>query len=401
MQDISNGLESVPIPVRKVPDDHLQAVLGPFSTYITDSVLPDSTPISDTVGQPPIPGNNEIGYRDAAETTAEADIPSQYDSNSSESSGSSESGSESHCAFFPSDDSNTEEDQDQDRPWTCTCSADETNVDDTKWLCTVVNGESCDCVSSFGNFYSPPSPSSGDQITRHHQTLNLYALPEELPLVECSPACPCAERCANRLTQGGVRAPLAIQPSSSGVGLGLFYSPSTDTSIYAALQKGSFISLYAGEYLTTRQARERWTAQQQRDLSSDGQGNYILSLKLQGQVIHIDPRYKGNVGRFLNHSCDPNCVIHPVKWGADNAWYRAAIFTKRDIQSGEELTFDYANASGSAIQLNRLNQDQEEEHLTRVNRQRKGEEQEGCSSRVRCLCGSEKCRGWMPFDETL
>jgi histone-lysine N-methyltransferase SETMAR len=45
---------------------------------------------------------------------------------------------------------------------------------------------------------------------------------------------------------------------------------------------------------------------------------------------------------------------------------------------GEELTYDYANASG-------LGGGEEDS---------KG----GDTSLTRCLCGSKNCRGWMPFD---
>ncbi|OCF36309.1 hypothetical protein I316_02184 [Kwoniella heveanensis BCC8398] len=276
-----------------------------------------------------------------------------------------------------------------DDQWLCNCSVDHQSLAQQKWLCTVADGESCDCGSGCapqGNFYTPTI-----------LTLNLDALPERLPLVECSPACPCVKKCANRVTQHGVRVPLAIRPLSSELGLGLFYSPSTDISSakgsFMSLAKGSFISLYAGEYLTTGQARTRWARQRSDNASrerqdSQGQGNYILSLRLPGQVIHIDPRYKGNVGRFLNHSCEPNCVIHPVKWGADDPWYRAAIFTRRDIRPDEELTFDYADASGSALQP--------AERRRTIAAQEDGTTEQ--SERVRCLCGSDKCRGWMPFD---
>ncbi|OCF75113.1 hypothetical protein I204_03962 [Kwoniella mangroviensis CBS 8886] len=264
-----------------------------------------------------------------------------------------------------------DEDEEQDDTWTCSC----VRVDDDEFaLCTVRDSDTCDCVSGFGNFYTLPDAG-------FNQVLNIDALPERLPLVECSPQGSCAERCANRLTQRGVRLPLMVKQSSSGIGHGLFYSPPSGRSI---LPKGSFISLYAGEYLTSPQAHLRWVSQLVD--SKVGEGNYILSLKLPDELWHIDPRYKGNIGRFLNHSCEPNCVIQVVDWGMDSL-PRAAIFTKRDIKYGEELTFDYANASGSTELA--LTLEKESHH-----------EQHG-KKRTKCLCNSTQCRGWMPFDESL
>jgi hypothetical protein len=117
------------------------------------------------------------------------------------------------------------------------------------------------------------------------------------------------------------RLPLAVQSTSSG--LGLFYTPTSQAK--HDLLSGTFISLYAGEYLCTDQARQRWAAQAEHPA---GEGNYILSLRLPNETIHIDPRYKGNIGRFLNHSCEPNCAIHVVRWGPD-AVSRAAMFVSR------------------------------------------------------------------------
>ena len=52
----------------------------------------------------------------------------------------------------------------------------------------------------------------------------------------------------------------------------------------------------------------------------------------------IDPTYKGTVARFMNHSCDPNCITE--KWIVLGE-ICIGIFALRDIKEDEELTFDY------------------------------------------------------------
>jgi len=47
-----------------------------------------------------------------------------------------------------------------------------------------------------------------------------------------------------------------------------------------------------------------------------------------------DATVGGNVARFINHACRPNCYVHIV---GDTIWIRAA----RNIRKGEELTYDY------------------------------------------------------------
>ena len=42
--------------------------------------------------------------------------------------------------------------------------------------------------------------------------------------------------------------------------------------------------------------------------------------------------------RFVNHSCEPNCEIQ--KWTV-NGFYRMALYTLRDLEPGDELTYDY------------------------------------------------------------
>jgi uncharacterized protein len=48
-----------------------------------------------------------------------------------------------------------------------------------------------------------------------------------------------------------------------------------------------------------------------------------------------DAAVGGNLARFINHSCQPNCWIEIA---GQTIWIRAA----RAIRAGEELTYDYA-----------------------------------------------------------
>ena len=53
-----------------------------------------------------------------------------------------------------------------------------------------------------------------------------------------------------------------------------------------------------------------------------------------------DAAFGGNVARYINHACRPNCY---VDIDGRHIWIRAS----RDIRKGEELTYDY-NTDGVA-----------------------------------------------------
>jgi len=55
-----------------------------------------------------------------------------------------------------------------------------------------------------------------------------------------------------------------------------------------------------------------------------------------------DAAFGGNVGRYVNHSCRPNCYSDIV---GDRIWIRAL----RDIKPGEELTYDYCTHGAARI----------------------------------------------------
>ena len=56
-----------------------------------------------------------------------------------------------------------------------------------------------------------------------------------------------------------------------------------------------------------------------------------------------DAAVDGNIARFINHSCRPNCWWEVVD---TTIWIRAS----RAIAAGEELTYDYATVGDHTIQ---------------------------------------------------
>jgi len=52
----------------------------------------------------------------------------------------------------------------------------------------------------------------------------------------------------------------------------------------------------------------------------------------------IDPSLKGNIARFINHSCDPNC--YTAKWHVKGE-ICIGVFASRTILDDEELSFNY------------------------------------------------------------
>ena len=62
----------------------------------------------------------------------------------------------------------------------------------------------------------------------------------------------------------------------------------------------------------------------------------LFNENFQDRLIDAGPR--GNFARFINHSCEPNCFTEPWMVNQD---IRVGIFAKKDIQPGEELTFNY------------------------------------------------------------
>ena len=77
----------------------------------------------------------------------------------------------------------------------------------------------------------------------------------------------------------------------------------------------------------------------------------------------------GNIGRYLNHSCEPNLWMVPVR--TDSLVPHLALFTCRPVGAGEELCYHYGDTAGTEAATH---------------------------SRTDCLCQAPTCRKYLPFD---
>lgn len=93
-----------------------------------------------------------------------------------------------------------------------------------------------------------------------------------------------------------------------------------------AISEGADLIEYVGESIGFAEAMRR-----EFDAAFD-HGRYIFKVR---DDLFIDGSRGGNIARFVNHSCEPNCFIRNER---DKVW----IVAKRDIALGEELSFDYA-----------------------------------------------------------
>lgn len=64
------------------------------------------------------------------------------------------------------------------------------------------------------------------------------------------------------------------------------------------------------------------------------EGPFVLEII--ADELWIDGACNGNESKLINHSCDPNCILH-----IEPTTRRAMIFARRDIAPEEELTLNY------------------------------------------------------------
>jgi uncharacterized protein len=119
------------------------------------------------------------------------------------------------------------------------------------------------------------------------------------------------------------------------------------------IPRGTRLIEYTGERISNAEADRRY--------EDELMGRHHTFLFILNNRTVIDAAKGGNISRYINHSCDPNCVA----WiEGQHIW----IDAERDIRKGEELTYDYEYdfLPGYTVEDLEL---------------------------YRCECGKRKCRG--------
>ncbi|CAD5214041.1 unnamed protein product [Bursaphelenchus okinawaensis] len=117
------------------------------------------------------------------------------------------------------------------------------------------------------------------------------------------------------------------------------------------VQPHELIIEYVGEMVRSTVADAREVGYTKRGIGS----SYLF--RLDSDFV-IDATKSGNVARFINHSCSPNCYAKILNVGTQK---KICIYGKRFISKGEEITYDYKFPF-------------EEEKIV-------------------CFCGADNCRG--------
>ncbi|XP_071566986.1 uncharacterized protein Set2 isoform X2 [Temnothorax nylanderi] len=166
-----------------------------------------------------------------------------------------------------------------------------------------------------------------------------------LLMIECGSRCVVGDRCTNKRFQNCNYAKCEVfRTEKKGFGL----------RAVVDIMAGEFIMEYVGEVVDPKDFKRR-----AKEYCKDKNRHYYFMALKSDQII--DATMKGNISRFINHSCDPNAETQ--KWTVSGE-LRIGFFNKKFIAAGEEITFDY--------------------HF-----QRYGKEAQ------KCYCEALNCRGWI------
>jgi uncharacterized protein len=99
------------------------------------------------------------------------------------------------------------------------------------------------------------------------------------------------------------------------------------------IPKDTKIIKYIGEKIDKIESDRRWRESAEKHLTDNEYGaTYIFELN---EEYDIDGDMPGNIAKYINHSCEPNCDVDVDN---DEIWYYASC----DIELGEELTINYS-----------------------------------------------------------
>ncbi|RWS29762.1 histone-lysine N-methyltransferase: setb1-like protein [Leptotrombidium deliense] len=224
-------------------------------------------------------------------------------------------------------------------------------------------------------------------------------------IFECNSSCRCSQRCMNRVVQLGIRVQLQLfKTRGKGWGVRTLHD----------VPKGSFICTYSAEVINDsslpeddkyfadldlidvcERAKEGYessveSCEEEEEIEerprkrikygpsdvdnspSPIRRNSALDERFSIREYHnedfsylLDAQKIGNIGRYLNHSCEPNCFVQNVFVEThDLRFPRVSIFAYKHIKALEEVCWDYNYVVDSVP-----------------------------GKRLWCACGSSHCRG--------
>lgn len=121
-----------------------------------------------------------------------------------------------------------------------------------------------------------------------------------------------------------------------------------------AIKAGQRVVEYKGERITPKEAERRY--------DDEAMARHHTFMFVLDRRTIIDAVQKGNEARYINHSCDPNCVAAIMD-------KRIWIYAIRDIAPGDELFYDYWYVTDPKYTVRELQQ------------------------LYPCRCGAASCRG--------
>ncbi|XP_057850333.2 uncharacterized protein LOC131060909 isoform X1 [Cryptomeria japonica] len=99
--------------------------------------------------------------------------------------------------------------------------------------------------------------------------------------------------------------------------------------------KGEMVVEYIGEIIGLHVADKREIAYHSRGKMQYEGACYFFRIDKENI---IDATRKGGIARFVNHSCSPNCAAKVISVRTQK---KVVFFAERDINAGEEITYDY------------------------------------------------------------
>ncbi len=191
--------------------------------------------------------------------------------------------------------------------------------------------------------------------------LDAYLSESSPPIFECNANCSCNVFCFNRSSQQYSCHPKLDLFHTCNKGMGVRSS--------SVIPNGSYLGEYVGELLSTSQTMKRLGQLQPTDSCYIVQYKEHLSSNGNILVTNIDATQKGNLLRFINHSCSPNLVMAAVR--SNSLLPRLCLFACKDILPGEEVCFSYFGRKGNGTSV--------------------------ATGTKQCFCDSKECIGYLPL----